>query len=171
MEGCQDVAWPDPYQRNPVTGKPYVTGIIWLHSRFKVKDITDGLSSTYLIGEKYVDLDAAKDGASMGDDQGPLVSDDRDVVRWAGWMPMTDPPNPYTYFRPHHDTRGNPSNPSDTSYGYWGNGTYNFGSAHASGFNMALCDGSVHHVSYDISEEVHRSFCNRADKKNFPLPE
>ncbi len=126
-------------------------------------DVKDGLSHTYMIGEKYIDLNMTKTGQSWGDDQGPFVSDDRDIVRWAAWGEMGDPSDPDNYFRPHRDARGNPQDPTDVNYGLWGNGTYNFGSAHAFGFNMALCDSSVHHVSYDISEEVHRRYCNRTD--------
>jgi hypothetical protein len=116
-----------------------------------------------MLGEKYIDLDLAKDGTSWGDDQGPFVSDDRDTLRWAGWTAMANPSEPKNYFPPHRDARGNPQDPSDITYGLWGNGTCNFGSAHFTGFNMSLCDGAVLHVSYDISEEVHRCYCNRAD--------
>jgi hypothetical protein len=133
-----------------------------------LQDVKDGLSSTYLIGEKYVDLDAAQSGKSYGDNLGPFISDDRNTVRW-GSYPL-DAASTY-YLAPHRDTRGNPQNPNDTLYGFYGLGTYNFGSAHATGFNMAICDGSVQNVSYKISEEVHRSFCNRADGKKCDLPD
>lgn len=168
---CQGVSWPDPYQRDPLTGKLYVTGIIWLHSKFKLVDVKDGLSHTYMLGEKYIDSNMSSNGVSWGDDQGPFVSDDRDIVRWAAWTEMANPPDPKNYFLPHHDTQGNPQDPTDVNYGLWGNGTYNFGSAHPFGFNMALCDGSVRNVSYDVSEEVHREYCNRTDGKFTALPE
>jgi prepilin-type processing-associated H-X9-DG protein len=149
----------------------YVSGIVWLHSKFKLIDVKDGLSHTYMIGEKYIDADMAQNGMSWGDDQGPFVSNDRDILRWAAATEMANPPDPANYFRPHHDTRGNPFNRSDTTYGLWGNGTLNFGSAHFLGFNMSFCDGSVHLVSYEISEDVHRRCCNRADGSPVMPPE
>ena len=39
----------------------------------------------------------------------------------------------------------------------------NFGSAHANGFQMAFCDGSVQMMSYSIDNNIHRCLCNRKD--------
>jgi prepilin-type processing-associated H-X9-DG protein len=149
-----------------------VTGIVWLHSQYKLSDVKDGLSCTYMAGEKYVDLDAARSGQSWGDDEGPFVSGDGDTVRWAA-LPLVsiDATANTEYLRPHRDTRGNPANPNDPGYGIWGNGCYNFGSAHSSGFNMALCDGSVHQIIYEISEIVHRRLCNRNDGAIVQVPD
>jgi prepilin-type processing-associated H-X9-DG protein len=144
---------------------------VWLHSDFKISHVKDGLSHTYMLGEKYVDLDAARTGQSRGDDEGPFVSGDGDTVRWAAMSGDNGGTANSIYLRPHRDTRGNPDNPNDTGYGIWGYGCYNFGSAHSGGFNMALCDGSVHYINYEISEGVHRRLCNRDDGSTVQLPE
>ena len=139
-----------------------------MHSNFTLKDVRDGLSHTYMLGEKYIDRDLAKNGTSWGDDAAPFVSGDRGNVRWAAY-----PQNATStfYLPPQRDASGNPANFNDTSYGLTGLGTYNFGSAHFTGFNMSMCDGSVRHVSYEISEQVHRNLCNRADGTAVEIPE
>jgi prepilin-type N-terminal cleavage/methylation domain-containing protein len=122
-------------------------GIIYSHYRSKFTDITDGLSETYMIGEKCVSPDDYLNGSWVGDDQGPFVSDDYDNARSAG-------DEGGNYLAPMQDTPG--VTPS-----------YNFGSAHADGFNMSLCDASVRMIRYDVNETVHRHLCNRKD--GFPI--
>jgi hypothetical protein len=41
--------------------------------------------------------------------------------------------------------------------------TWRFGSAHPSGFQMALADGSVRSISYSIEETIHRRLADRRD--------
>jgi hypothetical protein len=50
---------------------------------------------------------------------------------------------------------------------------YNFGSAHASSFNAAYCDGSIHTVSYEINFATHAAMASRTagdkvDRTNRP---
>ena len=105
----------------------------------KMADIPDGASNTYLAGEKYLDPDDYFDG--IEDDQGWTVGYDFDVNRWTN----TDDSH-----RPRQDQPG-----ADYFTA--------FGSAHASGFYMALCDGSVHILNYSIDAETHRRLGNRHD--------
>jgi len=118
------------------------SGIVFPRSEIGMADILDGTSKTYLVGEKYLDPAHYKDGVSFGDDQGPYVADDRDSVRFAGFVDA----------KPAIDHEGD-----DRSIG--------FGSAHPIAFSMAFCDGSVRRIEYDIDGAVHRSQANRADDR------
>ncbi len=141
-----------------------------MHCNYSLKDVRDGLSHTYLLGEKYMDRDYMNDGISWGDDAGPYVSSDRNNLRW-GSYPLDDT-NTYTYYlAPQRDGRGSPDDPNDVAYGLTGMGTFKFGSAHSAGFNMSMCDGSVRLINYNISEQVHRCLCNRTDGTVVEFPE
>jgi prepilin-type N-terminal cleavage/methylation domain-containing protein len=115
------------------------SGIMFAGSEIKPTDVTDGTSNTYLLGEKYVSADHYEDGQDIGDNEGALIGDDRDITRWGG---PSYPPSPDT-----------PGSSSDLI----------FGSAHATGFNMALCDGAVQTMSYQIDLQTHAWLCNRHD--------
>ena len=126
------------------------TGFTYVHNMVSVNDVTDGLSNTYLIGEKFVSFLSATTGVEYGDDQGPYVSDEWDSVRYGNGFGV--------YCRPKQDHRGPDSMIEILS----------FGSAHSGGFNMAFADGRVQVVSYGIKEAVHRAFCTRAGGEVVP---
>jgi prepilin-type N-terminal cleavage/methylation domain-containing protein len=113
-------------------------GIIFVRSEFKYRQIADGTTNTFLVGEKYLDPNRYEDGLSLGDNQGPFQCE-RDSVRW------TEPGLP-----PLQDTPG-----ADL--------TYNFGSAHSGGFFMSYCDGSVHRIAYDVDNQIFMQQSNRLD--------
>jgi prepilin-type N-terminal cleavage/methylation domain-containing protein len=125
------------------------SGIIFAHHQFKIREIIDGTTKTYMIAEKYVSPELWRMCLDLGDDQGPYASDERDSARWADLNG--------TYLAPMRDRAGY-------------DGSWSYGSAHAATFNAALCDGSVHTISYDISETNHRRLCNRADRQVFESP-
>jgi len=122
--------WPD---------QKLVTGIVHVRSKVRIPEITDGLTNTYLVGEKWVDTLHYEDGKDLGDDQGPYVSDERDNVRWAqlGWLPVQD--------RAGVDF------------------SWQFGSAHPTVWNMAFCDGSVQRLNYNMDLRVHVFMADRRD--------
>ncbi len=114
------------------------TGIIANYAEYQVSHIEDGTTKTYMIGEKYLSPDEYTTGSSLGDDQSVYSGDERDVVRFtAGLIPFRDRPGILD--------------------------TWNFGSAHAASFHMAMCDGSVHGINYQVTPDIHRRLSHRSD--------
>ena len=112
--------------------------MIFRRSEIRLSEIPDGTSKTYLVGERYLNPDSYYDGIACDNDQGWDLGYDYDVNRWTRYPPMRDTP------------------------GVGGCRTI-FGSVHSSGFNVVLCDGSVHIVNYVIDPGTHRWLGNRKD--------
>jgi prepilin-type N-terminal cleavage/methylation domain-containing protein len=117
----------------------------------KISQITDGTSKTALVGEKalptrfyntgYGDPPNYAGGDNGGDNNSMYQGYDLDNTRWIGRVPSQDsdqmPPDHYN----------------------------DYGSAHASAMHMAMCDGSVQVVAYDIDPKVWGLYGHRADGK------
>ncbi len=118
-------------------------------SMVKVVDITDGLSNTYLVGEKYLNPDAYY-GAVIddGDDEGAFAGFNGDQYRFTCYKPANLSWS--AFFQPMQDTPG---------YAI----TLAFGSAHANGFHVTMCDGSVQMINYTIDRQIHRQLGSRRD--------
>jgi len=127
--------------RDPLTGWPHDhhTGISFQRSEVKRGMIRDGLSGTYLVGERSINPDLYATGTASDDDQNLYMGHDRDMFRWTG-----------PAYKPFQDKPG-------------ANCDWCFGSAHSAGFHMAMCDGSVHSMSYSIDPVVHENLGHRAD--------
>lgn len=125
------------------------TGVMYAQATIELRTIVDGLSNTYLAGERYLNPDFYNRPGDPDNDQGWTVGNDTDVFR------TTDlPTNPDVYnarYRPTQDTAGRSLRNS-------------FGSAH-SVFFMAKCDGSVDGYNYDIEPIVHWRLGNRMDQE------
>ncbi|BBO35578.1 DUF1559 domain-containing protein [Lacipirellula parvula] len=135
--GPETIAEADRYEFfDPADG----FGVVYPRSEITFAQLVDGSSNTYLAGEKSLDTRRYTDGLSLGDDQGPFVSDDRDSVRYAG---------PGYALTPAQDAEED--------------NTTAFGSAHPSGFFMSFCDGSVQRIHYDVDSEVHAARANIAE--------
>lgn len=120
-------------------------GVVRRMSRLRSETFKDGLASTYLIGEKYVNADQYATGKDPGDNRPWLVGYSSTNVRWA-------------YDPPARDESGS-SRPNV------------FGSAHRSGWNAAFADGSVRTQAYSIALEVHRSLAGTGDKTTERWPD
>jgi prepilin-type N-terminal cleavage/methylation domain-containing protein/prepilin-type processing-associated H-X9-DG protein len=110
----------------------------------KLAQITDGTSCTYLLGEKYLNPDHYLDSTEPTDNNPVYVGYDWDFSRWSTTNPKQDTPGE--------------------------DDDYCFGGPHAGGFMMAMCDGSVHSISYYISAAVNAQLCCRNDGQLFTTP-
>ncbi|MFM9025775.1 MAG: DUF1559 domain-containing protein [Planctomycetaceae bacterium] len=131
----------------------FQTGVIYYRSKIGMKDILDGASKTYLIGEKFLSPNGYSDllpgNGRYGDNQAVWAGYEWDSHRVA-WNPSS--PYQQQDFQPRQDMAG-VDNPNFLA----------FGSAHPAGLNMAMCDGSVQNVSYAIDPVVHRFLASRLD--------
>jgi prepilin-type N-terminal cleavage/methylation domain-containing protein/prepilin-type processing-associated H-X9-DG protein len=123
------------------------TGVMYYRSEVKPAQISDGTSHTYLLGEKYVGTHLYDGGTTFADNQDIYSGYEWDNHRVA-YQPGADFAE--DYYQPRQDT------PNYDNYGA-------FGSAHSGGLNMAMCDGSVQSVAYDINPITHRWLANRLD--------
>jgi hypothetical protein len=121
---------------HPQMNRQYITGVTFPRSQIAPKDVTDGLSHTYLVGEKALNTNNYSVN-TYDPNQGHLPYAGGWIAT-AFWPPMRDPV-------------GREPN------------TNTFGSSHAAGWPAAFCDGSVRTISYDIDLETHRCFGHRAD--------
>jgi prepilin-type N-terminal cleavage/methylation domain-containing protein/prepilin-type processing-associated H-X9-DG protein len=115
------------------------TGISYFRSRVQACDISDGASSTYMLGEKYLNPDDYYNGEDNADNETLYNGYDNDLYRT-------------TYYTPIQDTPGLPH-------------SYRFGGPHAGGLHMAFCDGSVQLISFTIDATTHSRLGNRKDGK------
>jgi prepilin-type N-terminal cleavage/methylation domain-containing protein/prepilin-type processing-associated H-X9-DG protein len=110
-------------------------------ARVTMDGITDGTSTTLMIGEKRLDPTKYTTG-DWDDDAGWSDGFDPDVMRYTGFVPAQD-------------------NAQDNiNLWYYG---YQFGSAHPGAFNAAFGDGSVRPIRYDVDPTVFNWLGNRAD--------
>lgn len=142
---AEDYRWYDPSR--PEYDSSTSTGVVYQRSEVGPQQVIDGMSSTYLAGEKFLRPKRYKTGEDGGDDQTMYSGADPDILRWTA--SKRDFPLP-----PRRDEDGGLS------------GRYQFGSRHPSAINMAYCDGSVREIAYDVDLEVHRAAGNRQDEKS-----
>jgi prepilin-type N-terminal cleavage/methylation domain-containing protein len=121
-------------------GAEEFTGISFQRSEIGIKNISDGASQTYMIGEKYLNAGAYETGTDPGDNETWATGFNNDVYR-AAWDP------------PAQDKAGVPYRDCQARI---------FGAIH-SGWFMSFCDGHVEMLSFDIDLNVHRMNAARAD--------
>ena len=131
------------------------TGVIFQRSQINYKQITDGTSKTYLLGEKNLDPNRYEDGTASNDDQSMYNAQDRDNMRSTFCVPL-DPSHTAPFWPARPDTPG-------VEY------TWSFGGPHSSGWMALFCDGSVHFMSYDMTDINHQRLGDRRDGETIDL--
>lgn len=127
------------------------TGVIFRRSKIKVRQITDGLTKTYLVGEKYLNVADYETGEDAADNEFLYVGFDNDMYKTSYQEPAAD--GTIT------DSAGKPIADANR-----------WGAAHIAGFHMALCDGSTRIIPYDIDLTTHMNLGNRRDGNTVTLP-
>ncbi len=142
-----------PLVVNPNVGdnNPYPKPILSFRSRTSFEKITDGLSNTFLVGEKHV-REGELGWAADGDDDYYSGFSYSSAQRSAGW---------------YIDSSGARQNKplmkmTDAA------STIRFGSWHTGICNFVFCDGSVHSVPNNIDIDVLRRLAVRNDGEVIP---
>ncbi|MBN9119153.1 MAG: DUF1559 domain-containing protein [Planctomycetes bacterium] len=135
------------YAGNAGTASDGSNGVV-MHTplgALRLTDVTDGTNCTVLAGEKQ--MNRAAFGQSTDDNESyctPGWNGDWEVYRVGSGQPAAD------------YSRSGTTTP-----------THVFGSAHASGFNAAFCDGSVRFIRYTVSSTTWNRACVRNDNQVF----
>ena len=124
------------------------TGICFERSTIRKDDITDGLSQTIMLGEKYLAPNCYGSGQDGADNENMYVGFDNDIFRISG--------SPGNYDPPKQDRLGN-------------NDGSGFGSAHSTFANFVLCDGSVIGINYSVDPETFRRLTTRSEYPPAPI--
>jgi len=116
-----------PYRGVIVRGGKSNSTSPWYGGKVAFPHVTDGLSNTMMVGEKRLDSRNYLVG-DWHDDAGWGDGWDPDVIRYTGYLPQRDAPG--------------------------GVSGYEFGSAHPTGINALMADGSVRSFPPDLGPEL-----------------
>jgi hypothetical protein len=117
-------------------------GVWQVPSRIKMSAVVDGLSNSLMIGEKAMNPTRYTTGTCYGD-RAPIL----------GFPEYYGAANSYVRFA----ARGPAMDHNDSCLA-----CHDFGSAHPSGWNAALCDGSIRPVSYSADLQMLRKVASVA---------
>lgn len=143
----------------PPSAQEY-NGISFCGTAVKLRQITDGLSNTLALGEKFIFTQVYNEGRFWrADDWGPYVGFQDDTARstyYNGLIPT---------HLPQQDTDNLTSLTKTSLEGQFDHlvPAEIFGSPHSGGCNFSMCDGSVTLINYDIDAEAYRQMGDRAD--------
>ncbi len=147
VEAGDDPAYVWPPMQGPASKPAYTfSGLSHVRTGVRMKSVEDGASCTYLVGEKYLDPSDYENGESPGDNEALVSGYCSDNHRFTAKPPAADGtlvPDVLNHYR--------------------------FGSAHPTGWSIAMCDGSVRAITYDVDPGAHSSNGHVSDG-GLPLP-
>jgi prepilin-type N-terminal cleavage/methylation domain-containing protein len=114
-----------------------VQGIVFFGSEISMRQIPDGTSKTYLIGEKYLKTDSYIDGSDYTDFESAYTGNNDDSLRSYLFPLLQDQP-------------------------FVGKNYKGWGSPHPGIWLAAMCDASVQVFNIDLEQEVHCQNGSRA---------
>jgi hypothetical protein len=123
------------------------TGISYQYSVIRARQVLDGTSNTFMLGEKAVSSAKYYDGSDTADDQCVYSGNDNDNVGFTGkteediYLPQPD------------------SQPASADL------KFRFGGPHVAGFMMAMCDGSASLVSFEVDAAAFWRLGGRSDER------
>lgn len=142
---------PDDAQRIQVPGLEgrYLDNV---PAPIEIAKISDGTSSTMMVGEKYVRSDFHGQ-SSPSDDQGITEGWDPDVMRCSCVQPLNDSEVNPEFTGSFAEGPPCPNGKCETIV---------MGSSHPGGLNVVFADGAVHTISYDIDVFLFNALGTRA---------
>lgn len=130
----------DGFAGNGFVNMQAFNGICSQRTDVRFSQIQDGLSNTYMIGERHLwPLSYTNGNNYLSDDHSMFVGDDFDVHIWTDQPPVRD-----------------------AELGI----LWRYGSAHPSIFQVVLCDGSVRTIEYGVDATTHMNLGNREDRQS-----
>jgi prepilin-type N-terminal cleavage/methylation domain-containing protein len=125
-------------------GRQVLCGISFERSTITFKDVRDGVSKTYFVGEKYLNRLKYGTGSDAADNEFWNVGYDNDMYKTAVREPASD-----------GQVLNAQGVPQDDSNRY--------GSSHEQAFHVVMGDGAVKRIPYEVDLVVHRRLANRRD--------
>jgi prepilin-type N-terminal cleavage/methylation domain-containing protein len=127
--------------------KDFRTGVSYQYSMVRLRQVIDGASNTLMLGEKALSSVEYYDGSDTADDQCVYSGNDNDNVGFTGkaeedvYLPQPD------------------SGPASADL------KFRFGGPHVEGFAMAMCDGSVSFMPFDVDAGPFWRLGGRSDEE------